>query len=70
MEGQHDCVNVLTILVHSWPTSSVTQCSFRSWIAYTCQSSIYRNLVIFSVENISYVIISCSFNFVRSPYRI
>ena len=30
----------------------------------------YRNLVIFRVENISYVIISCSFNFVRSPYHI
>ena len=30
----------------------------------------YRNLVIFRIENISYVIISCSFNFVRSPYRI
>ena len=30
----------------------------------------YRNLVIFRVENISYIIISCSFNFVRSPYHI
>ena len=30
----------------------------------------YRNLVIFRVENISYVILSCSFNFVHSPYRI
>ena len=28
----------------------------------------YRNLVIFRIENISYVIISCSFNFVHSPY--
>ena len=32
--------------------------------------AIYRNLVIFRIENISYVIISCSFNFVRSPYHI
>ena len=31
---------------------------------------LYRNLVIFRVENISYVIISCSFNFVRSRYHI
>ena len=31
---------------------------------------VYRNLVIFCVENVSYVIISYSFNFVRSPYRI
>ena len=30
----------------------------------------YRNLVIIHVENISYVNISCSFNFVRSPYRM
>ena len=30
----------------------------------------YRNLVIFHVENISYVIISYRFDFVRSPYRI
>ena len=30
----------------------------------------YRNLVIFRVENISYVIVSCSFNFVRSRYHI
>ena len=27
----------------------------------------YRNLVIFRIENISYVIISCSFNFVPAP---
>ena len=30
----------------------------------------YRNLAIFRIENISYVIISYSFNFVRSPYHI
>ena len=33
------------------------------------EDRMYRNLVIFCVENISYVIISCSFNFVRSPYH-
>ena len=31
---------------------------------------VYRNLAIFRVENISYVIISHSFNFVRSPYHM
>ena len=31
--------------------------------------TVYRNLVIFRVENIWYVIISYSFNFVHSPYR-
>ena len=37
----------------------------------TCSQVIkYRNLVIFRVENILYIIISCSFNFVCSPYHI
>ena len=34
----------------------------------TC-TCMYRNLDIFRVENISYVVISCSFNFVCSPYH-
>ena len=34
------------------------------------QGFIYRNLVIFRVENISYAIILYSCNFVHSPYRI
>ena len=34
------------------------------------EGMVYHNLVIFRVENISYVIISYSFNFVHSPYRI
>ena len=37
---------------------------YEQWV------QMYRNLAIFRVENISYVIISYSFNFVRSPYRI
>ena len=35
-----------------------------------CVYMLYRNLGIFRIENISYVIISYSFNFVHSPYCI
>ena len=50
----------------------------HGWYSFTLLSMVqqalilgsYCNLVIFHVENISYVIISYSFNFVRSPYRI
>ena len=45
-----------------------TQCAYMHTQIHT--TFMYRNLAISRDENISYVIISCSFNFVRSPYRI
>ena len=42
----------------------------RGVVSLLKYNHIYRNLVIFRVENNSYVIILYSLNFVRSPYRI